>query len=601
MSRAGGLRVALALTASFVAQPAAAQEQPGATRADMGEGQVVLGDVAVAVRNAPAPGQPAPRTRNAAASAPGQALQLHYAAGAAIDAAFVRDQFVRNGLIGRPVDAAALVDLVQLINAGLIREGLVNTGVVVEPQPPLSDGGQLKLTLVYGRLGSADGRTPPLRIDWGQRGRQGLSEGYIAARMPSARQTPVDASAIERDFRLLSDDPSIRTVRAELKGLDTPGEAQLALTIDPAPRYDLYATVANNRSPSIGGERAALGGSARSLLTSTDSLAFEVGRTSGATDAVGSYSTPLFGYGLRANVRAGLNNAAVIDPELLALDISARDRFVEAGLGYTIFERPLLPAGPGRWISARSLGTGVTFVHRRTTTFLFGEPFSFTPGSVRGRAEYSAIRASLDFIDRGPAQAVTLSLIGTLGLDGTRSDVIGLPQPPENFKTIVAQANYARRLTADRLELRGRLTGQWTDDVLYTAERFSVGGSNTVRGYRENLILADRGVVGSVELAQPFSLSSGGAARRDVDLGSFTASLFVDGAWVDNVGSGDPSPRWIASAGVSLLWTPSDALTARLTYGESLKKVQTVGKRDLQDRGFAFCVTVRPLALFGYR
>lgn len=560
-------------------------------------GSVTLADVDVAVANAPS-GE-IPRARNAAAE--GQGLRLFYAKGDAIDAAFVRAQFARNGLIGTPVSTATLVDLVQLINQALIREGYVNTGVVIDQQPALGDGARLKLRLVYGRLGSADGKTPGVALDWGARGKRGLSDEWVRAHMPSTQATPVDAAAIERDFRLLSDDPAVRTVRADLKGLDTAGEAQLSLTVEPAAPYDLYVTVANNRSPSVGGERAALGGSARNLLTSTDVFAFEVGRTSGVDDAVVSYATPLFDYDLRLSARAGLNNAAVIDPDLLALDISARDRFVEVGLAYTLAQRPLLPTGvPGQWISARALTAGLTFVHRRTRTFLFGMPFSFTPGSVRGRAEYSALRGTLDFVDRGPSQAITVSLIGTLGLEGTRTDVPGLPQPPQNFKSLVLQANYARRLTDHRLELRARVTGQWTDDLLYTAERFSVGGSATVRGYRENLILADRGVAGSLELAQPFSLT-GAKAADGVDLGAFTASVFLDGAWVDNIGPADPRPRWIASAGASLLWTPSDALSARITYGQQLKDTPLVGRRDIQDRGFQFFITVRPLALFGYR
>lgn len=121
-----------------------------------------------------------------------------------------------------------------------------------------------------------------------------------------------------------------------------------------------------------------------------------------------------------------------------------------------------------------------------------------------------------------------------------------------------------------------------------------------MRGYRENLILADRGVAGSLELAQPFSLT-GAKAADGVDLGAFTVSLFLDGAWVDNIGPADPRPRWIASAGASLLWTPSEALSARITYGQQLKDTPLVGRRDIQDRGFQFFITVRPLALFGYR
>jgi hemolysin activation/secretion protein len=599
LSQVGPGAAVLFLLLASAASPALAQQtaQPPETEA---AATVTLADVVVSTANAPRLDRDIPRARHPAADAPGQTVQLHFAKGEEFDAAFVRNQFVRSDLIGRPVSVAALVDMVQLINAALIRDGYVNTGVVIEAQPPLSDAGTLKLRLVYGRFGSADGSKPPVLVEWGHGRKHGLSRDFIMSRFPSAGQTP-DAMTVERDFRLLSDDPAIRTVRADLKALDTAGEGQLVLTVEPAPRYDVYVTVANNRSPSVGGERAALGGSMRNLIASTDLISFEAGRTSGATDATASYSGPLFDYDLRLNLRGGYNNAAVIDPQLLALDISARDRFVEAGVAYTLVRRPLIPVEGGGWSSARALSAGLTFVHRRTTTFLFGEPFSFTPGAVRGRAEYSALRTSLDFVDRSPTQALTVSLAGTLGLEGTRSDVPGLPQPSRNFLLAAGQINYARRLSPGRLELRARLAGQWTSDILYTAERFSVGGSASVRGYRENLILADRGVVGSLELAQPFSLSGRKADASGVDLGAFVASAFVDGAYVDNVGLADPAPRWIAGAGGSLAWIPSEAFSARLTYGKSLNKVPIVGRRDLQDRGIQFFVTVRPLVLFGYR
>ncbi len=576
--------------ATATAQPSMAQSGQA--------GLVTIPSVDVATVNAPA-GRRAPFTREAAPAAGESGLALRYARGETIDAAFVARQFEANGLIGRPVETARLIDLVQLINAALLRQGYVNSGVLLDPQAQVTDNAPLRLRLILGRLGSLDGRAPGLVIDWGKAGRRGLDDDYIAARMPSARQVPVNGAEIERDFRLLSEDPSIRSVRADLRPLGPAGEAQLSLTVEPALPYDLYVTVANNRTPSVGGERAALGGSARNLLTGADFFAFELGRTSGVTDAVASYAFPFATDNLRFSVRAGLNNAAVIDPALLALDISARDRFVEGGLTYTLFERPLTPSGTGLgWVSARALTVGTTVVHRRTRTFLFGEPFSFTPGSVRGRAEYTALRGTVEYVNRDPVQALTASFVGTLGLDGTRSDVPGLPQPPENFRVALAQVNYARRLTEGRLELRARLTGQWTDKILYTAERFSVGGSNTVRGYRESLLLSDRGVIGSVELAQPFSLSGRRRPNDGIDLGAFTGSVFVDGGWVDNVGPVDPVPRWIASAGVSLLWTPSDALSARITYAAALKDAPIVGRRDLQDRGFQFFVTVRPLQLF---
>src|SRR6185437_14487239 len=119
-----------------------------------------------------------------------------------------------------------------------------------------------------------------------------------------------------------------------------------------------------------------------------------------------------------------------------------------------------------------------------------------------GRAEYTVLRFTGDYLSRNVDQVFAASLTASVGLEGTRSDLVQLRNPSPHFTTVLAQVNYSRRLAANGLELRLRLGGQWTGDVLYSGERFSAGGESTVRGFRENLLLADRGAVGSVELAQ---------------------------------------------------------------------------------------------------
>jgi hemolysin activation/secretion protein len=141
------------------------------------------------------------------------------------------------------------------------------------------------------------------------------------------------------------------------------------------------------------------------------------------------------------------------------------------------------------------------------------------------------------------------------------------------------------------------LTGQVADSVLYSGERISIGGETSVRGYRENLFLADQALIGSLELALPFSLSSDDRARR-FDWGAFTLSAFVDGAVFSNVDVAEPFETKLASTGVSLAWTPSDAIVARVTYGRDLVHVPLSGSRDLQDRGFTFRFVIHPLRLF---
>ncbi len=455
----------------------------------------------------------------------------------------------------------------------------------------------LNLRLVYGGLAPGADGGPPFSVAWAQGGAQGLDEAYVRDRLAAAFRRPLNAVDLERQFRLLAEDPAIRTVNADLRPGARPGEASLAVSVYPQDRFDLYATLANDRSPSVGGEHLGLGGYARNALRPGDILSGEIGVTQGLKDAALSYATPVFTPATTFSVRGEVNDAAVVAASLRPLDIKARDREIEAGLTEKFLDAPLLPsAEPGHWIAAHTLSGGVLLTHRVSQTDLQDLPFSFSPGAVNGRSEYTAVRLVGDYVMRGVVQVFAVSLTATRGLDGTGSDIPGSPTPRRHFDVLLAQVNYARRLTGGGLEFRARLSAQTADSVLYAGERLSAGGATTVRGYRENLLLADKGVVGSLELGQPIRIW--GPARRDGGgfdwRSAFSLTGFVDGAQLRNYRPPQPGDG-IYSLGAALAWTPSDALSAQLTWGHALNKVDLSGNRDLQDRGVYFSVTVRPL------
>ena len=127
----------------------------------------------------------------------------------------------------------------------------------------------------------------------------------------------------------------------------------------------------------------------------------------------------------RFRIRGGFNNAAVIDPELQPLDITAEDWQIEGGFGYRLVERPLTPRGNGEgWQAARTIAVGISLAHRQSDTTLLGRPFSFSPGAVNGRSEYTAVRLTGDMIERG------ISTVSGGELDGyTRC----LMEPDQSF------------------------------------------------------------------------------------------------------------------------------------------------------------------------
>lgn len=518
-------------------------------------------------------------------SAPAGA-ELAYAPGEPLSRRWVERQFERQIATGAMTPSVA-VGLVQQINRAFASAGFVNSGVLIAG----SDVASLDLNLVYGRLGGAQGQAG-LAVDWAGGRRGGLSSGYVRHRFGAAKGQPLNALDIEHDFRLLAEDPAIRSINAALRPGDAPGLASLQLTVRPARRFDVYVKAANDRSPSVGGEQLLGGASLRNALSAGDLVSVETGFTGGTESAHLSYSTPFFMSGTALVLRGGFNRAAVVDRPLVPLDIRTRDRNVETGLTQTILRTPLMPHGEaGRWHPSQSLNFGVFAVHRRQKSFLLGAPFSFAPGSVDGRTEYRAGRLTADYLRRNVRSVIAASLTGTMGFGGTQSDIPSVPNPKDRFLGVLGNLAFARRLADNGLELRGRLTGQWSGGTLYSSERLSIGGVNSVRGYRESLFLVDRGLIGSAELAYPIGLGRKGG-------NAITLSVFADGAWFKNAGADQLPSESIASIGAAAAWSPVPGIRLMGAYGHSLENVPLPQTRDMQDRGFHFRITVHPIDLF---
>lgn len=520
---------------------------------------------------------------------PASGLKVGLAPDELLGPEWVQRQFADNGLVGTPVPYARIVGFIQLINARFAKEGYINSGLLVPQQDPVNGSGPLTLRLVLGRV------PPEALVVADPSG--GLSVQFVQARLPSAYRYPFNAAAFERDFRLLAEDPAVATVNADLRPTGRAGEAALAVSVTPADRFDLYASIANSRTPSIGPERFAIGASFRNALTAGDQIAAEVGTTEGVTDFAGTYALPVFGPRTRFFATAGINDALVIDAVLAPLDIRTESVLIGAGLAHDFVKTPLMPKPGGGFAAARTLSAKAQFDYRNTKTFLLGEPFSFAPGSVRGLSRYYAARAGLDYVSRSVSEVLASALTVTVGLDGTRSDIPGVPAPDKHFVGVLGQATYARRLNDAGTEVRARASAQWHSSVAYAGERMPIGGANSVRGYRETLYLVDNGATGSVEVSQPFNLSRRSSGRRNFDAGAFTISAFVDAAWFENIEVPDPPRDFIAGAGFALAWVPSPGFTARVSWAHNFLDVRVPGPRDLQDRGVHFSVTLHPLAL----
>ena len=141
--------------------------------------------------------------------------------------------------------------------------------------------------------------------------------------------------------------------------------------------------------------------------------------------------------------------------------------------------------------------------------------------------------------------------------------------------------NPPRRFDPWGVQLVFRTDAQLAQDPLLSLEQFSVGGHATVRGYRENELVRDNGVVSSLELRVP--LWTDVAGRPGVQLCPF---FDWGNSW--NTDRPEAEPQTLMSAGVGLRFALTNHLEGQIYWGEELRKVADPPDRDLQDTGVHF-------------
>jgi hemolysin activation/secretion protein len=156
-------------------------------------------------------------------------------------------------------------------------------------------------------------------------------------------------------------------------------------------------------------------------------------------------------------------------------------------------------------------------------------------------------------------------------------------EPNGTFCAWLAQGQYLRRLGGSQNQLIWNTSFQWASDPLLSLEQFSLGGANTVRGYRENQVVRDMGFLTSVELRFPLLETGTGAPI-------FEVAPFLDLGWGWNTRGSKPQPSDLSSAGVGLIYNPHRRVNARLYWGYGFREFKQ-SSSDLQDHGLHFKVT----------
>jgi hemolysin activation/secretion protein len=124
---------------------------------------------------------------------------------------------------------------------------------------------------------------------------------------------------------------------------------------------------------------------------------------------------------------------------------------------------------------------------------------------------------------------------------------------------------------------------QFADRPLLGLEQFGLGGQGSVRGYRQDVRLADNGLLASAEIQLP-------VLGESTQQGLLSVIPFFDVGTVWNNGNRTiRNPTTLASLGLGLQWQQSDNFRVRVDYGLPLVNLDS-RRNTWQDNGVYFTV-----------
>ncbi len=457
--------------------------------------------------------------------------------------------------IGKEATFEELLAIRSAITQLYVDEGYSTSGAFLPPQD-LTDG--------VVRIQVVEGAIEKIEIE----GLSHLRDSYVRSRIQLATQTPVNLPRLEEALQLLQLNPLIHTVQAELSSGTSPGLSILTLDIKEAQPFSATATIENRDSPSVGEIRGTLSLAHNNVLGFGDHLSFDLGISQGINIYNIGYAIPLTPREGTLSVSYSNSDSRLIEKPFSELDINADAYTFSVGYRQPIIHTPTSEFALSLFLDLR-----------QSKTFLFEDvPYSFSTGPEQGLSQVSVLRFTQDWTNRSTTRVLAARSQFSFGLDafGATINNTGIDG---RFTSWLGQFQWVQALGRNTI-LVARTGAQISFDSLLPIEQFSIGGVETVRGYRQNQQVADNGIFGSIEVRFPI-------IRQPDGIGTIQLAPFFDIGTAWNHKGELLGPNTLASIGLGLRWQLGSYLSARLDWGIPLINVGDEGN-SLQDKGISF-------------
>ncbi|XZN95338.1 MAG: ShlB/FhaC/HecB family hemolysin secretion/activation protein [Microcoleus sp.] len=462
--------------------------------------------------------------------------------------------------VGREITFAELIAVEAAVTQKYLAAGYLNSGAVIPANQTFPrDGAVVKIQIV-------EGGVEEIAITGNRR----LNSNYLRSRLAIATGRPLNRDRLLEALQLLQLDPLIANISAELQAGSRPEKSRLEVRVKEADSFSGEVFADNNRSPSVGSFRRGVRINQANLLGLGDGLEVSYANTDGSNEINGSYTVPVNPRNGTIRLAVGAASTNIIEEPFDAAGIEGKSRTYELTYRQPILEKP-----------DRNLAVGVTLSRQESNTFLQGERFPLSQGANdRGKTRVSAVRFFQEYVQRSSNQVFAARSQFSIGtnLFGATSNNSG---PDSRFLAWRGQAQYVRLLAPETL-LIVRSDIQLADRPLLSLEQIGIGGVQSVRGYRQDLLLTDSGAIASAEVRFPIW-------RVPKVKGLLQVAPFIDlgVGWNHSGEKANPDSDKLLGAGVGLLWQMGDRFNARLDYGFPLINVGG-GDRTFQEKGLYF-------------
>ena len=409
--------------------------------------------------------------------------------------------------IGRRMSLAELEHLRQRLTRHYVELGYVNSGVLLAKETGAFKDDASGIVVVFDVL---EGRLTTLRL----RGMEGLDDNYVARRLVKDADGPLNMDRLRERYQLLLSDPLFQRLNARLMPDVQLGEAILEVDVSRAKPYRMTLFANNYRPPSIGAEALGVSGWIRNLTGQGDFLeaSLQSPHQSVADSRLSlAWRMPIGHNGTEFSAALDHGRSSVIEEPMQVLNIRSILDSRDFGISQTLLET-----------LNHKLTLGLNHVNRENRTSLLGSPFSFNPGEPDGVTKEALWRFWQEASTRSETQVLALRSTFSFGKNNLQqtdetnklpansgaSTSTGAGVPQKNYQVWLGQAQYARQVLGNGAQVIIRGSIQRTPQKLLSLDGMSIGGVNTVRGYRENQLIRDNGETFSLEFDYPLLAQS---------------------------------------------------------------------------------------------